>query len=147
MCGKGVEPLDETDVIGSPGDVTSPSSGSSAERPGTVVFSAPRPVLSQRRRLRGAVERTAPLIGQFVRDCSVICYHNNPFKEACRPGEAVPEAQPSPCKGKARPSPLRPSLCNPRATDRPYQPPSLPAARGGGPRERGLSALPIPFAT
>lgn len=147
MCGKGVEPLDKADVIGSRGDVTSPSSGSSAERPGTVVSSAPRPVLSQRRRLRGAGGGTAPLIGPFVRDCSVICYHNNPLKEACRPGEAVPEAQPNPFKGKAQPSALRPSLCNPRATARPYPPSSLPPPprrpRWG---ERRLWALPIPFA-
>lgn len=98
-------------------------------------------MFSQHLGLRGAVEKTGPLIGQFVRDYSVICYHNNPFGEASRPGEAVPEAEPNLFKGQARLSPLRPSLCDPLATDRPRRSFPLPPAGAVGLRARGSGSF------
>lgn len=94
MCGKGAEPLgqDERDRLA--GGRHKPRLRSSAERPGTVR-SPPGPGLSQHLRLRGVVEKTGPPIGQFVRDCPVICYHNNPFWEAGRPGRRFPRPNPT----------------------------------------------------
>lgn len=93
--------------------------------------------------LGGAVGKTAPLIGRFIRDCSVIYYHNNPLREANRPGGGYSEAQPNQFKGKTPRSPLSPSLCSPLAIERLRQSPSvaqprLPRSAGGGRREPRL---------
>lgn len=95
-CGQGAGPLGTPDAIGWPArasrapppalpqDVQAPPP--SRPRPGCYRPSHPE-----------AWRRGRPaLIGQFISDCSVMCYHNNPPREANRE-RLVPRTGPTGC--------------------------------------------------
>lgn len=87
LCGKGAGPLIKPGVIGSPSQVASPAPPPFRWKSWLHLLLGILPGLSQHLLLRSGVEKTAPLIGRFIKHRSVICYHNNPFREANRPGE------------------------------------------------------------
>lgn len=60
------------------------------------------PVLSQYLLLGGAVEKTAPLIGQFIRDCSVIVTITTHSERPMGLGRLFPRPNPTSFKGKAQ---------------------------------------------
>lgn len=98
MCGKGAGPLSKNArdrLILVPSQAPPPLfRRTSGHRPDSVR-SPPGPGLSQPLSLRGVVQKTSPLIGLFVRDCSVICYHNNPFWERGGLGRLFPRPNPT----------------------------------------------------
>lgn len=99
--------------------VTGPAPGSSAGRPGASFFLGPRPGCRRPSRSKAWRRGRPALIGQFVSDCSVMCYHNNPPREANR-GRLFSRTGPTGCT-KLHRAPSVPPL----HSSHPWAPPSI----------------------
>lgn len=135
MCGKGAGPLETPGGIGWPARVTGPAPGSSARRPSAAFFPDRGLGFRNTSRSEARCKGRSVLIGQFVRDCSVTCYHNNPPREANR-GWLLPRTGPTSLR-KLHQAPLVPplQLLQPLGGSGSHPPSRLPRGAGGGWRE------------